>query len=310
MSEQDLVWAEPQTEKQIFDELIDDHKITKFYPLYSGGQDSGCIVDYCYKNYPEYTENAVFTCTGIGSPMTRKFALEYAKERQWDIELTWARKSYYDIIMENGFPGAGSHRIIMGYLKFQSWYYYLKPKLKQGEKACFISGVRKKESWARDKIKFYSKKPIDVNATLTFCKPFLYKNGNQLQEYFITNGLKKSPAYDFFGKSGECWCGCFYNDWELKMLEKHDPFLFQSIKWLERQVADKINRLRYYEIPKLRKNPRKNRDVIKTLANQLYKLEKSPHWGRSVGADFSALQNTMDMFQVNEDYCGESCVVA
>ena len=279
---EDLTWLEPLSPKEIIeDELVKKHKIEKFYPLYSGGQDSGCIVDFCFRNYPEYTENAVFTCTGIGSPITRKFAINYMNEMGRKLELTWSRKPYYDIVMNTGFPSAGAHRIIMGYLKFQSWYYYLKPKLKKGEKACFISGVRKKESMVRDKIKFYSKKPIDVNATLTFCKPFLYKNGSQLQEYFIKNGVKKSPAYDFFGKSGECWCGCFYNEWELKMLEKEDPFVFNTIKWLENQVQ----------------------------LNGTKEAKKHPHWGRSVGADISKQQTTMSEFEINEDYCGESCVV-
>ncbi len=277
---QDLVWLEPQTPKEIMEELIDDHKIEYIYVLYSGGQDSGCVADFCFKNYPEMIKNLVFTCTGIGSPITRKFALEYAQEKGWPIELTWARKSFYDIVIEKGFPGPGSHKIIMGYLKFQSWYYYMKPKLKRGERSAFVSGVRKKESWVRDRVKFYSKKPIDVNATLTFVKPFLYKNGNQLQEYFIKEGLKKSPAYDYFGKSGECWCGCFYNEWELKMLEKCDPFVFNTIRWLEEQVKLKGSK----------------------------EAQKFPHWGRSVGADYSELQSTLGDF--NEDYCGESCQVA
>ena len=280
MPEQDLVWLEPQSPKQIIEELKDDYKIEKIYPLYSGGQDSGCTVDFCYKNYPEMIGKVVFTCTGIGSPITRKFAIDYANEKGWDLELTYARKSYYDIVMEHGFPGAGSHRIIMGYLKFQSWYYYYKDFMK-GKNACFISGVRKKESWVRNKIRFYTKKPIDVNADMIFCKPFLYKNGSQLQEYFIKNGLKKSPGYEYFGKSGECWCGCFYNEWELKMLEKSDPFIFNTIKWLEEQVQLKGSKT----------------------------AKKFPNWGRSVCANISEMQSVLGDFEINEDYCGESCQV-
>ncbi len=276
----DLTWEEPQSPKEIIeDELIKKHKMDKFYVLYSGGQDSGCVDDFIAKNYPENYGGRVFTCTGIGSPMTRQFALDYSKELDRKITLTWARKRFYDIVMEKGFPGPGSHKIIMGYLKFHSWYWFLKPQLKRGEKVCFISGVRKKESMVRDKVKFYTKKPVDVNATMTFCKPFLYKNGTQLQEYFVKEGIKKSPTYDRFGKSGECWCGCFYNDWELKMLEKEDPFVFDTIKWTEKQL-------------------------------QLYGTKfakKFPHWGRSVGADMSEMQSVLGDFVVNEDYCGESC---
>lgn len=260
------------------EDLIINHKKTEFYVLLSGGKDSICIAHYISKNYPKYFKGVVFTNTGIASPITRKFVLEYCKEMKWKLYFTWARKSYYDIVMEYGFPGPGSHRIIMGYLKFQSWYYFIRSVKKT---SAFISGVRKKESWVRDKKRFYTKKPIDINAGITFCKPFLYKNGTQLSKYFITNGLKKTPAYEYFDKSGECWCGCFYNEWELKMLEKYDPFVFDSIKWLESQVQLKGTKT----------------------------AKKFPHWGRSVGAEYSQLQSTLEDFEVNEDYCGESCQV-
>ena len=279
--QQDLVWLEPLPPNEIIeDELVKKKKIDKFHILYSGGQDSGSVANYCIKNYPEYVEKLIFTCTGIGSPVTREFVINYANEQGWELHLTYARKSYYDIIIEHGFPGPGSHRIIMGYLKFQSWYYYYKDFMK-GRNACFISGVRKKESMVRDKKRFYTRTPIDINAGMIFCRPFLYKNGTQLQEYFIKEGLKKSPAYDYFGKSGECWCGCFYNEWELKMLEKHDPFVFNTIRWYEKQIR----------------------------LHGTKEAKRNPYWGRSVGADVSEMQSVLGDFKINEDYCGESCGV-
>ena len=277
----DLVWLEPQTPEEIIDELVTKYKKDRFYVLLSGGKDSFSVLHYIITNYPQYFAGAVFTNTGISSQVTRKFVLDYCHKNNWNLEMTWAKVSYYDSVMEHGFPGAGSHRIIMGYLKFHSWYWFMKDKIKKGEKACFISGVRKKESWVRNKKRFYTKKPVDTNAGILFCKPFLYKNGSQLMEYFITNGLKKSPAYDYFDKSGECWCGCFYNEWELKMIEKHDPFLFDTIKWLEKQLQIRGTK----------------------------EARKFPYWGRSIGASTAEMQTTFENFEVNEDYCGESCVV-
>jgi 3'-phosphoadenosine 5'-phosphosulfate sulfotransferase (PAPS reductase)/FAD synthetase len=277
--ESELTWVEPQTPEQIIQDLINNHKKKNFYVLFSGGKDSVCIAHYIASNYPENFKGVVFTNTGISSQITRKFVLDYCKKMNWRLHMTWARKPYYDIIMEHGFPNPKSHRIIMGYLKFQSWYYFLKNKKKD---SAFISGVRKKESWARNKIRFYTKTPIDINAGLTFAKPFLYKNGSQLMEYFVKNGLKKSPAYDYFDKSGECWCGCFYNDWELKMIEKFDPFLFQTIQWLEKQLQ----------------------------LNGTKEAKKFPYWGRSVGTEQAKLQKSLLDYNINEDYCGESCEVA
>lgn len=276
---QNLAWVEPKTPYEIIDDLINIHNKYEFYVLYSGGKDSASVAHFISKNYPKNFKGVVFTNTGIASQITRKFVLEYTKEMGWPLFMTWARKSYYDIVMEKGFPKGSIHKTIMGYLKFHSWYYFLKEIKHQ---AAFISGVRKKESWARDKTRFYTKTPIDINATLTFAKPFLYKNGTQLQEYFIKNGLKASPAYKWFDKSGECWCGCFYNEWELKMIETYDPFLFETIKWLEKQVQEK----------------------------GAVEAKKFPHWGRSVGAEISQYQQTLfddTNIEINDDYCGESC---
>jgi 3'-phosphoadenosine 5'-phosphosulfate sulfotransferase (PAPS reductase)/FAD synthetase len=275
---QDLVWLEPQTPEEIMTDLIEKHHKKNFYVLLSGGKDSMCTAHYIATNYPDNFKGVVFTNTGIASPVTRKFVIEYCKEAGWPLHMTWARKSYRETVLEHGFPNPKSHRVIMGYLKFHSWYYFMRGMKKD---SAFISGVRKKESMVRNKKRFYTKTPIDINATLTFCKPFLYKNGTQLMEYFIKNGLKKSPAYEYFNKSGECWCGCFYNEWELKMLEKYDPFVYGTIKALER-------------------------DVQKFGTKE---AKKFPHWGRSVGAEISEDQTTLGDFDVNEDYCGESCEV-
>ena len=271
-----LVWLEPQTPEEIVHECIEKHKKPDLYVLFSGGKDSVCTAHYIATNFPDNFKGVVFTNTGISSNITRKFVLNYTKEMNWPLFMTWAHVPYYDIVMEHGFPGPGSHRIIMGKLKAQSGYWFLRDIKNH---SAFISGVRKKESWARNKKRFYTKKPIDINAGLTFCKPFLYKNGSQLMEYFIENGLKKSPAYEWFDKSGECWCGCFYNDWELKMIETYDPFLYDTIQWMEAQ---------------LQKHGTKE-------------AKKFPKWGRSVGAEISKLQTTLGSFEVNEDYCGESC---
>jgi 3'-phosphoadenosine 5'-phosphosulfate sulfotransferase (PAPS reductase)/FAD synthetase len=281
---QDLVWLEPKSPKEIMDELIDDYKKDVFYCLLSGGQDSICTADYISKNYPENFGGCVFTNVGLGTQLTRKFVLEYARDiRGWEINMTWPKEKerFYNIVMKDGFAGAGNHRMWMGYLKYQTWYELMKRQLKKGQKACFISGVRKKESWARDKIKLYSKKPIDADGKLVFCKPFLYKNGLQLQEYFIKRGLKKSPAYNWFDKSGECWCGAHASPWELKMLEIYDPLTFETIQWLEKQIQIHGSK----------------------------KAKKYYKWGMGPKTSDIKKQMVFDQFIVNEDYCGESCQV-
>ncbi len=176
---QDLIWLEPLTPFEIMDKAIKDYEIDSIFVLYSGGKDSSCVADFIAKNYPKQFKKGglVFTCTGIGAPITRKFAIEYCNKKEWALNFTWPSEfeRYYCVVMKYGFAGAGNHQMFMGYLKYHTWYYFMKQQLQNGKKACFISGVRKKESMARDKRKFYSKTPVDVDGKLIFIKPFLYK---------------------------------------------------------------------------------------------------------------------------------------
>jgi phosphoadenosine phosphosulfate reductase len=275
---QDLVWLEPKTPKEILDEAIEKYDLESLYVLYSGGKDSVCIVDYVAKNYPKLFKGAVFTVTGFGSNDTREFAVDYCKRKNWPLQFTWPREDerYYSFVMRFGFPGPGSHKHVMGFLKYHTWSRFMRPKLKNGEKAAFISGVRKKESWARSKARVYSKSPVDLDSKLIFIKPFLYKNATQLYEYYNEHELEKSPTYKWFDRSGECYCGSFAEEWELKMMEKNDKLAFDTIKWMERQIQ-----------------------LIGTK-----KAKKYSKWGHG-----SKTEDIMNQ-SIIEDYCGESCQVA
>jgi phosphoadenosine phosphosulfate reductase len=284
----EIEWLEPKTEFEIMDEAIKDHNLDSIYVLFSGGKDSVSTADFISKNYPKQFKGCVFTVTGFGVPDTRSFAVNYCKLRGWPLFFTWPKEKerYYNMVLKHGFPGQGNHQMWMGFLKYHTWYQFMKWRLSLGEKACFISGVRKKESWARDKKKVYSKQPVDLDGKMIFIKPFLYKNGIQLWKYFNENELKKSPVYDWFDKSGECLCGAHAEEWELKMLEKNYPLGFEYVKWLEKQI----------------------------MIHGTKKAKKYNQWGN--GPKATDVENQMDMTEffgneinVNEDYCGESCQV-
>ena len=280
-----LVWEEPMTPFEIMDDAISKYNLNKLYVLFSGGKDSVCIAHFISTNYPDKFAGCVFTNTGIASQETRKFVISYCKEMGWKLYMTWPsdKERYYNIVMKHGFARQGNHRLVMGYIKYHSWYYFLKEKIIKGEKAAFISGVRKKESDIRNKRRLYTKHPVDQRSRFElFIKPFLYKNGVQLWDYFIENNLKKSGVYEWLNKSGECLCGSFTEPWELKMLEKFDQLSFQTIKWMEKQLQIKGTKA----------------------------AKKHPKWGiHGSSAIEIEEQLTFENFAVNEDYCGESCQV-
>jgi len=320
----DWVWAEPQTPEEIMSEVMQKYGYNRFYVLMSGGKDSVCVADFISKNYPEEFAGIVFTNTGLGATATRKFVVDYAKKRGWKIHMTWAseKERFYNIAMRFGFAFAGNHSMWMGYLKMHTWYYFLHPKIKSGENACFISGVRKKESRMRNKIKKYTKKPLDFNSGLPYVKPFLYKNGSQLWDYFIENDLEKTPVYEWLNRSGECYCGAHAEEWDLKLMEKYDRLAFDTIKWLEKEMVKKLSQLktstgftdsqianwyRMYHEPTLK-------DKLTAIQKQLVCLTYFNRWGNKVSTNDIENQQTLASWfdspvKVNEDYCGESCVV-
>ena len=271
--------------KEIVSMAIKQYSLEKLYVLFSGGKDSVCVLHFIATNFPDKFAGAVFTNTGLGSQETRKFVIDYCKKMGWKLYLTYPQENerFQKIMLKNGFATPGSHRIWMGYLKYHAWYYFSKWRKKENEKMAFISGVRKKESRQRAKIKGYARKPVDVNATMIFVKPFLYKSGVELWDYFIENKLKKTPVYDWLNRSGECYCGAFTQPGDLKVMQKYDPLAFDTIKYYEKLI---------------KKN---GTDVAR----------KNSKWGEHNQSTNDIINQTLldNFIKIDDDYCGESCTV-
>ena len=271
--------------KEIVSMAIKQYSLEKLYVLFSGGKDSVCVLHFIATNFPDKFAGAVFTNTGLGSQETRKFVIDYCKKMGWKLYLTYQQENerFQKIMLKIGFATPGSHRIWMGYLKYHAWYYFSKWRKKENEKMAFISGVRKKESRQRAKIKGYARKPVDVNATMIFVKPFLYKSGVELWDYFIENKLKKTPVYDWLNRSGECYCGAFTQPGDLKVMQKYDPLAFDTIKYYEKLI---------------KKN---GTDVAR----------KNSKWGEHNQSTNDIINQTLldNFIKIDDDYCGESCTV-
>lgn len=315
---------ESEFKRQSIDDIIHDaienHGIEEFYCLYSTGSDSSYATHYVATHYPKYFKGCVVAMTGSGHKDVRYIAIEQCKRFGWPLWFTWPRmpdengeggERWIDIILSRGFGGAGNHKIWMGKTKYFPWRRFMQERY--DKKPAFISGVRHRESPTRQHIKTYSQQPIDWDGKLCFVKPLFWLNGFKVKEYVLMNDLKISTVHDYLGISGDSFCGCNAEGYELQMikqmakegLEKGEKngyyYIYDNIKWTERLVKEKIIELeRLIKTKYARGKP----EARKTLS-YLYKYNTWNHGPSTKEQDEQT--NLTDFVEIN--VCGESCEV-
>jgi len=221
---------------EIIEEAI-NQGAKKFVPLFSGGKDSTVINDFMYKNYPDMIHKSVYTVTGVGLKESRKFAVDEAERKGWDLEFTWSGFNFDEFLIKYGFVGVMLHSNVMFKLKFKSWREYEKRNRDKG--IWFVSGVRRKESKKRNvktnKNTQY-KTPWTHDGKTKFVKPFFYNTAFDNWDYIAKNDCRVTPVFDILSTSGDCGCGCYGETEELFIYKKHFPYFYDWIKYIEKQI--------------------------------------------------------------------------
>ena len=204
--------------------------VTDFIVGYSGGKDSGVVLHKLVKL--GHCAGVLFLDTKVGVAATRKFVEAeclrlgvplYVREPS---PLSYAYVAY---CLQFGFPGPRMHSAIMKILKYNSMKKFAQDPRWKGKVMAIVGGVRKSESQRR----FGSyETPITKETPLWFVNPIFHESQESVYEFFIKNGIKKSPTYDTLGFSGECMCGSFATKEEAMLLKKIDPQLFDMIEWI------------------------------------------------------------------------------
>ena len=237
--------------KEIMDEAI-EQGLTDFYVAYSGGKDSGVVLDMMAKDFSDYFKGVVFVNTGIGTQATLDYITDYCKKRNYKLfivkpeDVIRKKKtirgdvgdqfSYEALVMNYGFPQQSFHTVAMRHLKYFPLRKFIYDRLERGEKPCIVGGIRKYES-ARRKIKW--NKHFYNDGKMWFVLPIFFKRDEWVYDYFIKNDIKRSPVYETLHISGDCLCGCFAKKEELKLLEMFHPEVFAEIKRLEKLLKEK-----------------------------------------------------------------------
>jgi len=240
-----------KTPNEIMQEAL-DAGLKDFYVAYSGGKDSGIVLDLISKEYPQYFKGVIFAETGIGTDATTDFIKTYCHDRGYPLFIVKPedviRKknttrgkvgepfSYKALVLNYGFPKQAFHTVTMRHLKYFPLRKFIYDRLALGEKPCIVGGIRKYES-ARRKMKW--NKYFYNDGKMWFVSPIFFKSNEWVTKYFIVNDIKRSPVYETLHISGDCLCGCFAQKEELGLLKMFHPEVYEKIKTLEKQIQMK-----------------------------------------------------------------------
>jgi len=198
--------------------------------LFSGGKDSLVA---CHLMQNEL--NGVLYCkTGIGIPENFEYVKQTCKKLNWKLNIVEPKETetYENFVKKFGFPHAGIHSVIMGYLKYHPMRKWAKTQAKKDNNIIFISGWRKAESKRRMRT---IKKAKTIMEGMTFLSPIANWTNSQVWNYIKKNNLEISPVYKTMHLSGDCLCGAFSELGESELLATFHKELAEEIAKLEKK---------------------------------------------------------------------------
>lgn len=224
--------------------------VTKFRPVWvssglSGGHDS--VTAAYIASQAQRFDSAFHINTGVGLEATEKYIEEICRKQGWPLEVFKAMENhrangkadpqdYFAMIEERGFPGPAMH-----------WKMYQRLKQRQIERFCrankkwhsrevvmIVSGRRKQESVRRGQ-KVVG--PWEREGRVIWANPLWDFSKLDCSRIMRFVGLPRSPVVDLIHKSGECLCGAFGSQSELKetaMWFRDDPTIRRILGCQER----------------------------------------------------------------------------
>lgn len=209
----------------------------KYKPVYmsgalSGGGDSiaACIVASVSPGF----QSMFHINTGVGLQATEDYVAMVCKARGWELEVFHAlentrangtpdAKDYFTLISRHGFPGPSQHFKMYSNLKERQIRRWRKAhkKYRSRQTVMLISGARRQESKKRKDVPLMERRDSIAWVNPLFDASKL--DCTRIREHY---GIPKSPVVDLIHMSGECLCGAFGSEEEMRELKlwfKDDP---------------------------------------------------------------------------------------
>lgn len=213
------------------------HALVGMCVLFSGGNDSTVLAHLMRQR----ATHAIHCNTTIGIEDTRQFVRDQCS--RWDLPLLEevAPTSYWDLVLDQGFPGPGHHFKMFQRLK-ERGLRQARRKLvtnPRRERVVFFAGRRREESARRANIPLFERE-----GSIIWISPIAMWTKMDMMTYRLMHRDTPEPVpvnetSDLLHMSGECLCGSFAKVNELEEIEMWYPETVDYIRELEKAIADR-----------------------------------------------------------------------
>lgn len=219
------------TAQAVLNQAIEEHKPIKMFALFSGGHDS-LTATHVTAQHPAFS-GVIHIDTGTGLNETQEFVVETCRREGWPLEILKGPFSYEQLIVRYGFPGPASHGYMYRYLKERPLMRFVgTQKTKTQDRIALSGGMRSQESQRR----MGHVEPIHRVGAVVWVSPLHDWTGTEINRYVSANGLKRNKVKDNLHLSGECFCGSFASELELREVGFYYPYMEKRIMAWQRLV--------------------------------------------------------------------------
>lgn len=204
--------------------------------LCSGGNDSTVCCDIVRRM--GLLTHLAHANTGVGVEETRQHVRDLAAS--WALPLLERKShrpqdSYEALVMSQGFPGYGRHRIVQQRLKGHALELVRNELvgMPTRERVVFVAGRRRTESEQRTDVP-----ELERVGSVVWISPLVNFTKADLTTYRLRYPeVPRNEVADLLHHSAECLCGCYARPGERQETEALYPRAFDQVRELERRLA-------------------------------------------------------------------------
>jgi 3'-phosphoadenosine 5'-phosphosulfate sulfotransferase (PAPS reductase)/FAD synthetase len=214
-------------------DLLKFIRLGKPFVLFSGGQDSLCLLHYLDSLAKKINKQitALHADTTAGFPEVEQYVQDVCHQLKIPLAIVYPQQNYFDLAKKWGIPSAKS-RWCCETLKVAPIRRYLS---QINDEIVIFDGIRAEESYIRA-----TYLPIWYHPAFRCISvsPLFHWSNARVEEYIESKALPVSPAAAL-NTSAECWCGAYKARKDFEALLKIHPEIFDKLVEVEKAQKGK-----------------------------------------------------------------------